>query len=792
MADTNQESEHNVRVMARFRPETRKESKSNTHRLFDVRYSEDERGVQVHQETPGRSSTDRDFIFDKIFGPRATQEYVFQSLARSVVDDVVQGFNGTIFAYGQTGSGKTHSMFGPSDNYDQRGVIPRSAEYLFDELQKNDDIKQVTIKCSFLEIYKERIRDLLNPTSDERMSLKLRETPRGDVRILGLMEEYVSSPKDILELISQGESQRSTSKTEMNERSSRSHSVLTVTVTQKLQDASIRVGKLHMADLAGSERVHKSGLSGQTLQEAKKINQSLSSLGNCINALTDRTRSHIPFRDSRLTYLLKDSLGGNTKTSLLITCSPHPNNSEETLSALMFGQRASHIKNTVRINRQLSVTELQSLVGRLRKQLADSRATIRQLMGGSGGGPNFLDDVVSQNNSSQARNRTLPSRPHEAAELYAAFGDLAMGDEQQIMAMKNRPINRKTLPAKSSDMYSTEAALDYALTEELVAQYGEMAEYGFLDDVDDPHMAQSSLALSQKSAVRQKVKDGSLEANIGYADDDMLGQKNRAVEVDAQGSVGHGARENVVQRAKEAIRRSLVTEADSDNDDESKERMQAKLRLQNELAAAKKRREDIREAQRKRADQWAAKKGDEDHTQLDSDGKNAKWRKRRDSGLAIVTDGDPTVGDAADAELWSPVGSPIPPPPSYPYPVFDDSKLDLGGSAVDHSAAGLEEESIRPQKQGRVEYRVDLLPDPDLEEGPPASLGYIEVRDGEQIKLEECRQRILNELDEVPNNFIFTRKGVPIGLRQEKKRTIQYIASADNAITIRIDSTVAP
>jgi len=256
------EAETNVKVMIRFRPENTKEVRSDTTKEFDIQYSDNEKAVKLSQTEVGKLSVERSYTFDKVFAPTATQAYVFEHLARGTVDDVVKGFNGTVFAYGQTGSGKTWSMFG-INTPEGRGVIPRSAEYLFDELQRADEIKQVTIKCSFLEIYKERVRDLLNPRQTE--SLKLRETPRGAVRVVGLLEEYVSSPDDIMALVAAGERIRSVSKTEMNDISSRSHTLLTVTVTQKLQDASIRVGKLNMADLAGSERVDKSTLQSYSI-----------------------------------------------------------------------------------------------------------------------------------------------------------------------------------------------------------------------------------------------------------------------------------------------------------------------------------------------------------------------------------------------------------------------------------------------------------------------------------------------------------------------------------------------
>ena len=306
---------------------------------------------------------------------------------------------------GQTGSGKTFTMFGPSNAVsDLRGVIPRCAEELFNGLDAIDEVEEVTIKCSFLEIYKEviqgqistrtirttngqtlicihsahyslililayvcvQIPDLLNP---KNINLRIREERNGEVYVQGLSDEYVSSADDIMALLAIGEKHRTVASTDMNEVSSRSHSVLIIVVTQKLKDGSTRIGKLNMADLAGSERIERTNATGVTLEEAKMINQSLSALGNCINALTDSKRTHIPFRDSTLTFLLKDSLGGNTKTTLLVCCSGEESDIPETLSTLNFAKRAKKIKNQVSVNTVMGVKELTAMVEGLKREL---------------------------------------------------------------------------------------------------------------------------------------------------------------------------------------------------------------------------------------------------------------------------------------------------------------------------------------------------------------------------------------------------------------------------------------
>ena len=387
-------SQDAVRVVARFRPFNSHQAKTrgaetDEHgrpalggRPITVATEEedtfllqfvDERSINLRVPAADKGGAKKKpvpYTLDRIFDANSTQEGVFKEVAALTVRDVLDGYNGTIFAYGQTGSGKTHTMFGVRGGPPElRGLIPRAAQAIFDGIDKMDDVVEVTITCSFLEIYREQIRDLLCP---KNIGLKVREAPSGDVYVQGLSDEFVTSPDELLDVVAEGDKSRSVAATNMNETSSRSHSVLIVIVTQKSRDGSVKVGKLNLADLAGSERIAHTGATGQTLEEAKKINQSLSSLGNCINALTDRTRTHIPYRDSTLTYLLKDSLGGNTKTTLMICCSSDPYNGLETISTLKFGLRAKNVKNTAKVNKQKSVAELEAMVANLRGELLQS------------------------------------------------------------------------------------------------------------------------------------------------------------------------------------------------------------------------------------------------------------------------------------------------------------------------------------------------------------------------------------------------------------------------------------
>jgi len=416
---------------------------------FRLEFDPDNKSLTYHSPvTGGTRPKPALFTFDHIFGPDSTQAEAFDAIARHTVDDVLKGYNGTIFAYGQTGSGKTFTMFGPSNQPELRGVIPRAADALFSGIEQSSEIEEVTIKCSFLEIYKEAIRDLLAPKNS---GLKIRELPTGEVYVQGLSDQYVGSCAEIMQLLGAGEKNRSTASTEMNEVSSRSHSVLIVVVSMKLKDGSSRVGKLNLADLAGSERIERTNAKGDTLDEAKKINQSLSALGNCINALTDSKRSHIPFRDSTLTFLLKDSLGGNTKTTLLCAASGEDNDCAETLSTLMFAKRAKKIRNTVSQNVKLGVAELTLMVQELRgelsrahKQITTLQKTIQTMAAGGSIPKEMLDALlkpVKTSNSVHAIEALTPLAEMGAGAVPVGMLDAALHDVKRRLSSEGGAAN---------------------------------------------------------------------------------------------------------------------------------------------------------------------------------------------------------------------------------------------------------------------------------------------------------------------------------------------------------------
>ncbi|KAJ9663973.1 hypothetical protein H2198_000476 [Neophaeococcomyces mojaviensis] len=340
---------NNIKVVARFRPQNKVEVANGGQPI--VRFESDDTCIINSPEIANSP-----FTFDRVFDMGSKQSDIFEFSIRSTVTDVMNGYNGTVFAYGQTGAGKSYTMMGDMDDSHKKGIIPRIVEQIFDEiLVHGSQSVEYTVCVGYIEIYMERIRDLLNPAND---NLPIHEGPRGPY-VKDIRELYVSQVDDVYKLLELGQKSRVVASTNMNQESSRSHSIFCITINQKdVNTGYQKSGMLYLVDLAGSEKVGKTGATGQTLEEAKKINKSLSALGMVINALTDGKSTHVPYRDSKLTRILQESLGGNSRTTLIINCSPSSYNDAETVSTLRFGTRAKSIKNKAKINAELSPAEL--------------------------------------------------------------------------------------------------------------------------------------------------------------------------------------------------------------------------------------------------------------------------------------------------------------------------------------------------------------------------------------------------------------------------------------------------
>ncbi|XP_044594577.1 osmotic avoidance abnormal protein 3-like isoform X2 [Cotesia glomerata] len=325
----------------------------------------------------GTGGSGKVYQFDAAFGPECSTEKVYEDVGSVIVEAVLEGYNGTVFAYGQTGCGKSHTM---------HGFIERTLEHIFEATSTASSDTRYLALLSYLEIYNERMRDLLQDNLVEG-ALQLKEDPqRGTYVAGGLREVTVKNASECAKLVEQGDKKRVAAFTKMNASSSRSHAVLTISLealamgesSGKKGGSAVRRGQLHLVDLAGSERQARTGATGDRLKEAASINLSLSALGNVISALAAGNGRHVPYRDSKLTRLLRDSLGGNARTLMIACISPADVDAEETLSTLRYAARARCIKNKPVVNedpKDALLRQYQLELQRLRKLLESSPKT---------------------------------------------------------------------------------------------------------------------------------------------------------------------------------------------------------------------------------------------------------------------------------------------------------------------------------------------------------------------------------------------------------------------------------
>ncbi|XP_034745087.1 kinesin family member 4 [Etheostoma cragini] len=379
--------------------------------------------------------TEKAFTYDYVFDPTAEQEEVFNTTVSPLLSGLFKGYHATVLAYGQTGSGKTFSMGGTytsaQENDPSVGVIPRVIRMIFEERERRMDC-DFCLAVSYLEIYNEDILDLLCPSKD-KPGLSIREDPKEGIKIVGLTERQVFSAQEMVGCLEIGNSARTVGSTAMNAASSRSHAIFTITLEQRRGKDKIDsvVSKLHLVDLAGSERQKKTKAEGERLKEGISINRGLLSLGNVISALGDESKKNnfVPYRDSKLTRLLQDSLGGNSHTLMIACVSPADSNMEETINTLRYADRARKIKNKPIVNvdpRAVEMNHLKQRVQELQVMLLHARGGVAPMLSG----PESVEKVTKL----LERNRSLQDENNKLSrELSRAAGQTALMFEKIIM-----------------------------------------------------------------------------------------------------------------------------------------------------------------------------------------------------------------------------------------------------------------------------------------------------------------------------------------------------------------------
>ncbi|CEG42212.1 kinesin-like protein [Plasmopara halstedii] len=443
----------NVKVALRCRPMSSRETQMGAREIVQV---VDGTTVIISPTadknlSPAVEATDtalgkKQYTFDNAYYTESTQAQVYEDIAKPLVDQALLGYNGTIFAYGQTGSGKTHTMMGSGNDH---GIIPLMNNDLFARIsasaaesvhtEEQGGLKYL-VTVSFLEIYNEVIKDLLNPSDKV---LKIREHPDMGIYVEHLAELVVRDPADVTRLLEQGNKVRQVAATQMNERSSRSHSCFTIKILSKRSEMMAGVckeicmnAKINLVDLAGSERASKTGATGDRFKEGAAINKSLSALGNVINMLAsvDKSRkggakTHIPYRDSKLTRLLQESLGGNSLTVMIAAISPADYNYEESVGTLVYANRAKSIKNATKKNEDVN----EKIIRELREEIEMLRQMVARPMSASSGNPEMMGQMEEKIANLERAKQQSWDEKQRLTEMYEQERQNSLANDSKIL-----------------------------------------------------------------------------------------------------------------------------------------------------------------------------------------------------------------------------------------------------------------------------------------------------------------------------------------------------------------------
>uniref|UniRef100_A0A673CJF1 Kinesin-like protein n=1 Tax=Sphaeramia orbicularis TaxID=375764 RepID=A0A673CJF1_9TELE len=514
-------SSESVKVVVRCRPLNRKEESNGPAGgivQMDLRLGQ----VILRNPRAPPSEPQKTFTFDAVYDANSKQRDLYDESVRPLIDSVLAGFNGTIFAYGQTGTGKTYTMQGAWLDPEKRGVIPNAFDHIFTHISRSQSDKQYLVRASYLEIYREEVRDLLDPNHANARALELRESPDTGVYVRDLTSCVCKSIKEIEEVMNMGNQARAVGATDMNEHSSRSHALFLITVecSQPGPDGRkhIRVGRLNLVDLAGSERQAKTGVQGERLKEAAKINLSLSALGNVISALADGRSGHVPYRDSKLTRLLQDSLGGNAKTVMVATLGPASQHYDETLTTLRYANRAKNIQNQPRVNedpKDALLREFQKEIARLRAQLNHRKWRSKQKKE-QVDGEGWDDDTAGEEEEEvekEAEEYVKQEEQRLEMEKEAIRGDrfLLAEEKQRLLGEKERMMG---------DLRKEQEA-----TEHLTAKYKAMESkllVGGKNIMDHTNEQQKMLELKRQEIAEQTRKEREMQQQMLVQDEETL------------------------------------------------------------------------------------------------------------------------------------------------------------------------------------------------------------------------------------------------------------------------------
>ncbi|KAM9343069.1 kinesin-like protein KIF3B [Pholidichthys leucotaenia] len=514
-------SSESVKVVVRCRPMNEKERAAKFEKVVSVDVKLGQIIVRNPREASG-NDVPKVFTFDSVYDWNSKQIDLYDETFRPLVDSVLLGFNGTIFAYGQTGTGKTYTMEGVRNDPERRGVIPNSFEHIFTHISRSQN-QQYLVRASYLEIYQEEIRDLLS--KDQSRRLELRERPDTGVYVKDLSSFVTKSVHEIEHVMNVGNQNRSVGATNMNEHSSRSHAIFVITVecSELGVDGEnhIRVGKLNLVDLAGSERQTKTGAQGERLKEATKINLSLSALGNVISALVDGKSSHIPYRDSKLTRLLQDSLGGNARTVMVANIGPASYNVEETLTTLRYANRAKNIKNKPHINedpKDALLREFQEEIARLKEQLQKrsgkkKRRRHRRRAGEGSDGEDLEDGETEDEDEDDRGDYWREQQEKLERERKAIMEDHSLVAEEKARLLKEKEWKMEDL-RREKEAGEMLAAKVKAMESKLLV--------GGKNIVDHTNEQQRMLELKRQEIAEQKRREREMQQQMESRDEETL------------------------------------------------------------------------------------------------------------------------------------------------------------------------------------------------------------------------------------------------------------------------------